>query len=196
MTWREHPLVDRVHYQVERVRAWARRATAAALAVRVAVWLAGTGALVLAAPPGLRLAGVAVLAAAVAGVAAGWPGSGWVGAVEIAAVLLFAVTVAIGPAVSLPRVMSLAALLYLHHTAAALAACLRTDAVVPAAVLRRWAGRAGLVLAVSAPLALGVATPPARYPAWPASVSVVLAVTSAVGVVAGLAYLWHRRADS
>jgi hypothetical protein len=59
-----------------------------------------------------------------------------------------------GEPVTLWRLVALAASLYLMHNAAALAAQLPYDAIVAGAVLLRWFGRAGLVLAGTAILAV------------------------------------------
>jgi hypothetical protein len=153
-----HPLVERIEYHIARAVAWARRATLPGIAVRATVWLAGIVAVVLAAPPAMAPLALAPAAAVLALPAAAKPGSGWVSLVELLAIGA-AAAVALDDSYSFPlwRILLLAAVLYTHHTAAALGAQLRTDAVIPAAVLRRWAVRAGLVLGVSLPVGLAVA---------------------------------------
>ncbi|MPZ26890.1 MAG: hypothetical protein GEV12_10840 [Micromonosporaceae bacterium] len=154
--WRRYPLVERVGYHLARVRAWGRRATVAGLAVRVVIWLTGLGGLLLALPgslrgPALPLAVFLALLPAVA------PASAWVALLELAAIGTVALTlVDESRQVLVPVLLAVAALLYAHHTSAALGAQLRTDTVVPLAVFRHWLARAGLVLAGSALLGLGI----------------------------------------
>lgn len=185
------PLGERLLYYLARGRAWWRRATVSGLAVRALVWATGVAALLLAAPPQLVLAGVVPLAC----VLALWPAAAPQG--RMVSVLL---TVALGllvaqllgePGPGLPRVALLAAVMYLHHSSAGLAAQLRTDAVVPVAVVRYWALRAGVVLAVSAVLA-GAGT---RLPAlgWSATAHIALGALAALLVTAAL--LWPLRGD-
>lgn len=152
--WRRFPLVERVGYHLARARAWGRRATAAGLAVRGVIWLTGAGGLVLALPGSLR--GPALpLAAFLALLPAFAPASGWVALLELAAIGTVAVSVVDGSR-PVPVLLAVAALLYAHHTSAALGAQLRTDTVVPLAVFRHWAARAALVLAGSTLLGLGI----------------------------------------
>jgi hypothetical protein len=192
--WRDYPVVERAHYGAVRARAWSRRATRSAMAVRAGVFVSGLGALLLALPPPAR-PGPAVLAAALlAYLAAAWPSGLWVPMLELGAVTAFLGGLAVGahPA-RLPEVALLATLLYLHHSAAALGAVLRTDAVVPAAVLRRWVGRAAVVLAASAGTGLCVvAFALAAPPDWSATVFVGLGALAAVGVTAALALPGRR----
>jgi len=114
------------------------------------------------------------------------PRTGWVALLELAAVAAVAAAVAGEATVPLPALVALGTLLYLHHTAAALGAQLRTDAVVPAAVSRHWAGRAGLVVAVSAPVTLAIAAFTGSAPDWPATGYLALGVLAALAVTAAL----------
>jgi hypothetical protein len=180
------PLVERGIYHLARARAWARRATRLGLAVRAAVWLTGTGALLLAAPPSMRTVALLPVAAVVALPAAAGPGSGWVTMVELIAI----VGVAVAPD-SLWRILLLAGVLYLHHTAAALGAQLRTDAVIPRPVLRRWAERAGVVLAGALPLGLGIAVVSGQAQGGPATGYLALGLAAAV--VLALLLTWRSR---
>jgi hypothetical protein len=176
-----HPLVERILHHRDRVRAWARRATALGLAVRGMVWLAGAAGLVLATPwrPAITVPIACLLALPAAAAPNGW----FVWLVDLLAIG----AVAAVDAYPLWRLAPLAALLYLHHTAAALAAQVRTDAAVPAAVLGRWMGRAGIVLAASAAVGLGVAVLADAGPAWSATGYLGLGVAAAVVVTAVLA---------
>lgn len=190
------PLVERVLYGLARARAWARRATLPGLSVRGAIWLAGTAALVLAVPPQAWPGPLPVIAALVALPAAAAPGGGWPFTVEVLAVGIVAVLVATSVREpSLVELVGFGALLYLHHTSAALGAQLRTDAVVRPAVPRHWAGRAGVVLAASAVLSVGIATLAGQAPAWSATGFVALGVAGALAATAGVIWLVRRPPD-
>ncbi|HEY8452943.1 MAG: hypothetical protein FWJ70_06025 [Micromonosporaceae bacterium] len=196
MSWREAPLVERFAYYATRLWAWARRVRPAPLALRVVVWVSGVGALVPVLPSQLQPATGAMAVVALAALAAGFPGSWWVGSLETLAVVLLALAVWLGEPLGLPVVAGCAALLYVHHTAAALAATLRTDALVPAAVLRRYVVRTAGVLAASAVLAGAVATVPEQQPGWSPSLFMAVAAAAAVAATAALVYLagdrWAR----
>lgn len=200
MTGQRHPLVERVGYHAERLRAWARRATPTALLVRGAVWASGTAALVLAAPSTVHPVATVVVAVTVAGAAAAWPGSGVVAGLEIGAVALAALSAGQRGGLPPAEVWLLAALLYAHHTAAALAAHLRTDTLVPPALLGHWLRRTAVVLAVSTVVGAVVALAPVAAPTWPATWPVtwalLLGLTAALAVVATLVHLPRRRDPS
>lgn len=191
-SWRDHPLVERVGYHAARVGAWARRATPSGLAVRGAVWLTGSGALLLASSPPARLLVALPVAAVAALLPAAGPGSRWVGLLEIVVVGLLAVRLATDPPPWSPLLAGLLGiLLYAHHSAAALAAQLRTDTVIPAAVLRHWATRAGAVLAASAVLGAGILVLPAPA-TWSATGFLALGAAAASAVAAVLVRLARR----
>jgi hypothetical protein len=186
---RHSPLVERIGYHLARARAWARRVTAPGLSVRLVIWLAGAAALTLASPSPVRLAAAAPVAAVLALLPAGWPHTRWVSGVELAAIGLFASD---PDRLPLWTVLVLGGLLYLHHTAAALGAQLRTDTVIPAAVLRHWGRRAGLVLAASAALSLAIVAVAWQAPAGAATAYLALGAAAAVAVTAGLAVVSSR----
>ncbi|MFI6315921.1 hypothetical protein ACIBG8_00295 [Nonomuraea sp. NPDC050556] len=159
-----------------------RRVLPAAAALRAAVAVPGGLAVLLALPPAyadgvvwpMVAVGLAVLAAAL-------PRSGAVGVCMGAAVLLWLV----GPvAYSYPpdplTGFAVGALLYLQHSAAALAARLPLSTGVPAAALGGWALRAGSVVLGSGLLALAVTA----LPALPANVAVPLGAAGAVALTA------------
>jgi hypothetical protein len=187
-----HPLVERVGYHLARIRAWARRVTAPGLSVRMVIWLSGSAALVLAPPAALRLAAVALIAAALAVLPAGFPHTSVVALVELLAIGAVAVSVA-ADQLPLWMVLVIGGLLYLHHTAAALGAQLRTDAVIPPAVLRYWARRTGLVLANSLLLMLGIVVLAGQAPAGWATGYLALGAAAAVAITAHLASSGWRR---
>lgn len=192
--WRDLPIVERVHYGAVRARAWSRRATRPGLAVRAAVLVSGLGAAVVALPPPVRVGPLLLVAMLFAALSAAVPGGIWVAVLELGAVTAFVLGLAGGqhPA-GLPEVTALAALLYLHHSASALGAMLRTDAVVPPAVLRRWAARTGAVLAGSAAAGLLVlAVAASAAPRWSGTAFVGLGVLGALAVAGTLTWLWRR----
>jgi hypothetical protein len=183
---RRHPLVERIAYHLARARGWARRATGAGLAVRGAIWLSGAAALALALAPVAGPAGALPAAALAALLPAAAPRTPWVSLLQLAVVAATVVAVAGDGTVPLAALLALGSLLYLHHTAAALGAQLRTDTVVPAVVFRHWAGRAGLVVAVSAPVTLAIAALAGSAPDWPALGYLALGVLAALLLAASL----------
>jgi hypothetical protein len=190
--WRGTPLGERVGYYLVRSRAWWHRATAAALAVRATVWVSGSAALALAVPTTVSLSAAVVTAALVAGVGAARPGGGWVGGLEITTVLLVAAAVWQDEA-SLPRIALVAALLYLHHAGAALGAELRTDTMVPAAVLWHLARRVAVVLGGAALLGAALLVLSPAIAEWSATLLIGVGAVAAVGVTVVLAELARRR---
>ena len=196
MRWREAPLVERLVYYAARLWAWVRRVRPAPLVLRAVVWVTGVGALAPVLPSGIQPTTGAVAVVALATLAAGFPGSWWVGALETTTVLLVALAVWLYEPPGLPVVAACAALLYVHHATAALAAALRTDTLVAAALLRRHAVRTAGVLAASAVLVGAVATVPEQLPGWSPSLLMAVAAAAAVAATAALTYLagdrWAR----
>jgi hypothetical protein len=191
----EHVLVRRFRYYGRRLNAWARRATPIGLAVRVVVWATGVAALVSAAMPVVNPVGGLALALVLASLATGWPGTMWVSVLEFGAVAMLVVAVGQGAA-SLVEVGLVAALLYLHHTTAALAAQVRTDTLLSAAVLRHWLARAGVVLGVSMVVGAGIVALPTTQLDLPPSGYVLMGALAATAAAAGLVYLLLRGPES
>lgn len=192
--WQNSVLRERWRYRSARLRAWTRRATTSGLALRGVVWATGTATAVLAAPGGWRLLPIWVLAALLALAAAAGPHTAWVSVLVVGPLLLLvAGGLLVGYAPPPGQVALLAGAAYLHHSSAALAAQLRTDTVVPAAVFARWARHAGAVLAVAALVGAAIVALSARAPVWSATAYLLAGVAAAVGAVALLAYLLHRR---
>lgn len=143
---------------IGRLMAAVRRTSATPILIRAVVFAAALAALLVVAPAPVRstpaavagLAGAALLAALL-------PGSAWVTLVALAAAGGWVgVTVVGGEPVTAPRVLALAGLLFLLHSAATLAAMLPHDAVVGAQVWGRWLVRTGAVIAVSSVLSVGL----------------------------------------
>lgn len=193
MRWRETPLAERVSYHAARLAAWARRARPAALGVRAVIWATGLLSVSLVAVPLLGPVPALATGTLLAAVGACFPGSVWVGGLEIAVVLVVAGVLWLGQPVPIGAVGILAALLYAHHTTAALGATLRTDALVPVPVLRRWAGRTAAVLAGSAAVGVGAVTVPDTAPGWQASALTGVAAAATVATVGTVVYLGRAR---
>ena len=190
---RHYPPVERAVYHLARARAWARRATPTGLSIRAVVWLAGMACLLLAAPGSGWLGPALPAAAVLALLAAAYPNGGWVAAVQLAAVAAVAIRLATPLAdPAWPAVLLLGAVLYTHHTAAALGAQLRTDAVVPVAVLRHWAGRAGALIAGSLLLGLVVVAVAGRAEPGADTGYLALGVVATVAAVAAVSWLHHH----
>lgn len=195
--WRHYPPVERAGYHLARARAWARRATLPGLSVRTVVWLAGSAALLAALPAGQWRGPALPVVVAFAVLPAAAPGSGWVAVLELVAIGAVAVRAATPVAdLSLPAVLVAGALLYGHHIAAALAAQLRTDVVVPVPVLRHWALRAGLVAAGSVLVGMVVAVVAGSAAAGPDTGYLAVGAAAAVAVVALAGWLLRRHSGS
>lgn len=156
-------------------------ATAAGLTVRAAVALSGGAALLVAMPA--DYAGTwfwPIAAAALALCAAARPHSGAIGLNLIAAVLFWLTnTIVYGTPADPVSAVAIGALLYLHHSAGAMAAQLPASTDLPPRVLIAWAARAGAVLLGSAVLAVAVLA----APALPVVVAAPLGAAGAVGLV-------------
>ncbi|HET8682343.1 MAG TPA: hypothetical protein VFM54_10785 [Micromonosporaceae bacterium] len=141
--------------RVRRWRTMAARTTPGPLLVRGAVWAAGATAMVLAYPIPLLLDRYGLALLALTALPALAPRSLVVTPVTLVAVIGWvASTTGSGAPPSLAHLLGLATCLYLMHTGAALAAQVPYDAIVDPAVLMRWFARVGLVLGVTAALAI------------------------------------------
>ncbi len=142
---------------LDSVRASAARVTPGTLLVRGAVFTFVIAALLVAFPA--QVLGEPAAAAALvvlAGVPTLVPRTRFTTAVVLVAVLgWLAATTAYFEPVTLPRLVTLACLLYLVHTTTALAAVLPYDTVVSPAVLVHWLARTVVVLALTAVFAVG-----------------------------------------
>jgi hypothetical protein len=123
--------------------------------VRGGLFVVGVSAQLLAWPAAIVLGRPVLLLVAVAAVAAIAPRTRMVSSAILIAVLgWLAATTAYGESLSYWRLVLLAGALYLQHSLAALAAVLPYDAVVSAGVLTGWLARAGVVLILTAGVAL------------------------------------------
>ncbi len=98
-----------------------------------------------------------------------------------------------GEEVTYPRLVLVATALYLVHTLSALAAVLPYDAVVAPTVLVRWLGRAGLVVVLTAVLAVFALAFPALLGGRTFLVASLVGLALMAATVAYLAHLVRRR---
>jgi hypothetical protein len=180
---------------IRRFVASVRRTSAVPVLVRVAVFLAGWAALLVAVPAPTRS-----LAAAVAGLAAPAllaafrPGGVWVTLVAVAAAGGWvAATVVAGEPVTAGRVLLLAALLYSLHSLATLATTLPHDAAVGPHVWARWLLRTGLVVLASSALSVALLAGLARLPGSGVHLAATLGGLGAAACLAALLSALARR---
>lgn len=184
-------LVD-VADSLRQVRRAAGRATAGPLVARSGVFAAAAGALCTAYLPGsgrllLLLLPVALLAAAA-------PGSRMVTVAALVAVAGWLLsTGGVGASVPMWRLLALAALLYLMHSLAALAAQLPYHAVTAPEVLAGWVLRALAVAAGAAALGAVLLAAVTAMDARPLLAASLTGLVVAVSVAALLTFLPWRR---
>jgi hypothetical protein len=175
----------------------ARRASAGPVLVRLIAVLAGIGAATLAAPiellTGRLPAFVLVVGASTVAVGLA-PRSRWVGTFLLGVVALWLITtIAYETDGSLLRIAGLAACIYLTHAAAALAAVLPYDAVVPGRVLRRWAGRVATVLVAGVGVAVGGVAAIRILPSVPSEVGPIVGSIVAAAIAGVLVWQVRQR---
>jgi hypothetical protein len=148
-------LVGRIRERVDDSVRRARRTTPGPLLVRTGVFVTGLLGLLLAWPFFVVAGPGALVCVVVATLPAFGPRGRLPGAVVVLALTGWLVsTLMYGEAVTYLRLVPLATALYMHHNLAALAAVLPYDAVIAPGVLLRWLARAGLVVVLTAVLAL------------------------------------------
>jgi hypothetical protein len=170
----------------------ARRTTSAFFLLRGAVFVAGLAALVTACPSPLVLSPWLAGLVLVALLAAAFPRSWLVMLLLLTGAISWVVaTTAYAEPVSYLRLVLLAALLYLTHVLAALAAVIPNDAVVTPAAVVGWLPRTAVLLAVTALVALLAAVLPGLF----GGARFVLAALVGFGVMAVLVYYLARLAN-
>jgi hypothetical protein len=186
-------LLTRWRTRVDETVATARRTTPGPLLVRTGAFLTGLIGLLVAWPPPLVLGPAFLVILVLAAAPALAPRGRLTTAVILLAVIGWEIGVfAYNQSPQFLRVVILAAALYLQHNLAALAAVLPYDAVIAPGVLFRWLARAGLVLLLTAGLALFAVVAPlylsGRY------LAASLAGLALMGLIVGyLARLVGRR---
>jgi hypothetical protein len=177
---------------IERLQTLVERATPGPLLVRAGIFVTALAALLTAYPAVVvtsRLVLPLVLAAAVPAFAPRRGAPTMLALVTVAGWLVS--TMGYREPVTLFRLLGIAGLLYLMHSLAALAAALPYDAVVAPDVLVRWIGRALLVVAASAVLALlVVATADGLHGAY--LLASLVGLTLATALTALLTHLLRR----
>jgi hypothetical protein len=176
------------------MRTIVRRSTAGPLLVRLSIFVMGAAAMILAYPPEVVLGSKVFVLIGAALVAALAPRRFPVTALILAAVAGWLVNTA-EYGLSLWRLLLLMGLLYMIHSAAALAAVLAYDAVIAPGALARWYIRSGLVVAVSGGAALVILALPA-YIAGTRNVLFMLVGTAvAMAVVLIIVHQLRRSAN-
>jgi len=186
-------MLDGITRRIERTRTTVARATALPLLVRGGIALVFVLALMVAWPAALTASRYVVLLGLVGVYPAFAPrGRG----------VTFAVLVVVGgwildttwydARVALWRVLSIAALTYLGHTLAALAAVLPYDAIVNVDVVGGWLGRALLVVLISAVLTVITLGLTAELAGGAFVIATLVGLAAAVGITLLLGRLLRR----
>jgi hypothetical protein len=186
-------MLDGITRRIERARTAAARATALPLLVRGGIAMSLVLAMLVAWPTAATASRYVVLLALVGVYPAVAPrGRG----------VTFTVLVVVGgwildttwfdARVALWRVLSIAALVYLGHTLAALAAVLPYDAIVNVDVVGGWLGRALLVVLISAVLTVFTLGLTAELAGGAFMIATLVGLAAAVGVTLLLGRLLRR----
>lgn len=177
---------------IQRLQTLVERATPGPLLVRVGIFVTTMAALLTAYPAVIVTSRLVLLLPLAAALPALAPRRGAPTMVALVAVAGWLVsTMGYEEPVTLFRLLGLAGLLYLMHSLAALSAALPYDGVVAPEALVRWVGRALLVVAASAVLAmLVVVTADALRGAY--LLASLLGLAIAIAVTGVLTYLLHR----
>lgn len=173
-----------------------RRTAPGPMLFRLTALLAGTAALILALAGPMRAnPWTYVVVLAVALIPAVRPGGPWVTVVELGAAGLWVFAdLVYREGRGITGALVLAALLYLHHSACALAAALPNDGRLAPGVLLGWLTRTGVVLLGTAALTVVVllVLPPAGT-GHGGALFPALGMFAAVAAGVAVAYLLHRR---
>ncbi|RSM52092.1 hypothetical protein DMB66_40785 [Actinoplanes sp. ATCC 53533] len=186
-------MLDGITGRVERARRAAARATALPLLVRAGIGLAFILALVVAWPAALtssRYVLLLFLAGSYPAVAPRGRGVTFTVLLVVGGWVLD--TTWYDSRVALWRVLSIATLIYLGHTLAALAAVLPSDAIVNVDVVGGWLGRALLVVLISAVLTVVTLGLTAELAGGAFVIATLAGLGAAVGVTLLLGRLLRR----
>jgi hypothetical protein len=185
-------LIDRLINVIRRIR----RIQPGPALMRLAAGAAAMGALLVAAPAAAAQSSQAGLLVPFAIVVVFFPRTRWVGIAALVSVLLWLLaTIADDGPPPLWRLGALAGILYVMHSAAAVAAVLPYDAVVAGRVLLRWAARTIAVTAVSVAIGLGGYAVVDRLPTQRSIIGPIVGAVLAAMLV-GMLALQLRRAGT
>ena len=186
-------MLDGINRRIERTRTVVARATALPLLVRGGIGLAFVLALLVAWPVALTASRYVVLLGLIGVYPAFAPrGRGVTAAVLVVVAGWIIDTTWYDARVALWRVLSIATLMYLGHTLAALAAVLPYDAIVNADVLGGWLSRALLVVLISAVLTVITLSLTTRLAGGAFVIATLVGLAAAVGVTLLLGRLLRR----
>ena len=186
-------MLDNITGRIERARTVAARATALPLLVRGGIGLAFVLAMMVAWPASLTASRYGLLLALVGCYPAVAPrGRGVTGTVLVVVGGWVLDTTFYDARVALWRVLSIATLLYLGHTLAALAAALPYDAVVNPDVAGGWLARALVVVLISAVLTVITLGLTAELAGGAFLIATLVGLAAAVGVTLLLGRLLRR----
>jgi hypothetical protein len=193
MTVMRSPLAERLSYWRVRGRAWRRRATGFGLWLRATVFLSGFAVILVAAPAPVRWQLGLLLAVVLPLLAMARPDLAWVTGVEFVALAgwLIQVLLSSEPPVFVAGLVGAA--MYLHHSAAALAAQCRTDVAVDDGIRRTWLHRTGAVMGGSLALSTFIAGLAGQPLPLPAPLLLAAGVTGALAATATVVHLLLRR---
>jgi hypothetical protein len=186
-------MLDSITTRIERTRTAVARATALPLLVRGGIALAFVLAMLVAWPSGLTTGRYVILL----GLAGVYPAIAPRGRGVTVTVLIVVAgwvldTTYFDARVALWRVLSIATLLYLGHTLAALAAVLPYDGIVNVDVVGGWLGRALLVVLISAVLTVITLGLTAELAGGAFLIATLVGLAAAVGVTLLLSRLLRR----
>ncbi|MEU7907854.1 hypothetical protein [Actinoplanes sp. NPDC049118] len=186
-------MLDGVNRRIERARRAVVRATLLPLLVRCGIGLVFFAAMTVAWPAGLVVSRYLVLLGVVAVYPAVAPRGRGVTFAVLVVVCGWILDTTWGDArVALWRVLSIATLLYVGHTLAALAAVLPYDAIVNLDVVATWLGRALLVVLISAVLTVVALGLTAELAGGAFVIATLVGLGAAVGMTLLLARMLRR----
>lgn len=193
MTISQLPIVERFTLWRARYRAWRGRVTHFGLILRIVLWLSGFTAVLLSSPNVLRWHLGIGLAVVLPLLAMAKPGLAWVSAAEFIAIAgwFFATLDNQYPSFVLAALIGSA--MYVHHSAAALAAQCRADADVTAEVRSGWWKRTAAAVFIGL-LVGGIISVLAQQPLpVPPQLLLVAGLICAVAILSSMIVLLKRR---
>lgn len=180
---------SRIVQRYRQARAWLHRVQPGGLAVRLSVYVSGLLAVLVAAGPLIGIGRAAAFGLLLPVMPTLRPMKLWPTALISVCVLVWAFS----GEHSYAFAFLLAALLYVHHTAAAQAVTMRTDTYVTPEVLLGWVRRTGLVLLASAGASVLVGLLPGLFGRTDAIAFGLAGLAAVVGLGAILAWLAVRK---